>query len=86
MCRERERTVLQIGPHGAGLFHIIFTPDRAVLIELQVDFTTARKHFNNLAKWSGHGYRSKGGPSLVSIPDTVGMVAEAISGIDLSIH
>ncbi|CAM9458894.1 unnamed protein product [Ectocarpus sp. 13 AM-2016] len=79
-------TDVMIGPHGAGLFHIIFTPDRASLIELQIDQTKARKHFNNLAKWSGHGYKAAGGPNPVNVADTVGMVREAIGDMDLSRH
>ncbi|CAM9161265.1 unnamed protein product, partial [Hapterophycus canaliculatus] len=74
------------GPHGAGLFHIIFTPDRASLIELQIDQTTARKHFNNLSKWSGHGYTAKGGPNPVSVEGTQRMVRQAIEAMDLSAH
>lgn len=76
----------QVGPHGAGLFHIIFTPDRAHLIELQIDQTTARKHFNNLAKWSGHGYTSRGGPNPVSVEGTQAMVRQAINEMDLTRH
>lgn len=76
----------QIGPHGAGLFHVIFTPDRAHLIELQIDQTTARKHFNNLAKWSGHLYSSQGGRNPVSVEGTQAMVRKAIDAMDLSKH
>ncbi|CAN0473096.1 unnamed protein product [Ascophyllum nodosum] len=77
---------VQIGPHGAGLYHIIFTPDRASLIELQIDQTTQRKHFANLAKWSGHGYTSRGGPNPVVVDATTSMVREAITRMDLAKH
>lgn len=30
-------TDVMVGPHGAGLMHNIFMPDRAVLVELHVD-------------------------------------------------
>lgn len=68
------------------MFHIIFTPDRAGLIELQIDKTTARKHFNNLSKWSGHGYAAKGGLNPVGVSDTQAMVRQAIGKLDLSTH
>ena len=77
---------IQIGPHGAGLFHVIFTPDRASLIELQIDHTTERKHFNNLARWSGHGYTSRGGPNPVNTEDATSMVRKAVIEMDLSKH
>lgn len=76
----------QIGPHGAGLFHIIFAPDRAHLIELQIDQTSARKHFNNLAKWSGHLYTARGGRNPVDVGGTQSMVRNVIDGMDLSRH
>lgn len=76
----------KIGPHGAGLYHIIFTPDRASLIELQIDHTTQRKHFNNLARWSGHQYSSKGGTNPVSAVATKLMVEEVIARMDLTKH
>ena len=76
----------QIGPHGAGLFHVIFTPDRTALIELQIDHTTERKHFNNLARWSGHAYSSRGGPNPVNTEDATSMVREAVLAMDLSKH
>lgn len=76
----------QIGPHGAGLFHIIFAPDRAHLIELQIDQTTARKHFNNLAKWSGHLYTARGSRNPVDVGGTQAVVRQAIDGMDLSNH
>eukprot|EP00904_Undaria_pinnatifida_P005266 jgi/Undpi1/186/HiC_scaffold_1.g00183.m1 len=79
-------TDIMIGPHGAGLFHVIFTPDRASLIELQIDHTTERKHFNNLARWSGHGYTSRGGPNPVNTEDATSMVRKAVIEMDLSKH
>eukprot|EP00903_Cladosiphon_okamuranus_P018385 g16911.t1 len=79
-------TDVMVGPHGAGLFHIIFAPDRAHLIELQIDQTTARKHFNNLAKWSGRLYTARGGRNPVDVGGTQSMVRNAIDGMDLSRH
>ncbi|CAN0043798.1 unnamed protein product, partial [Laminaria digitata] len=79
-------TDIMIGPHGAGLFHVIFTPDRAALIELQIDHTTERKHFNNLARWSGHDYTSRGGPNPVNTEDATSMVRKAVIEMDLSSH
>eukprot|EP00961_Rhodomonas_salina_P188835 2548232-Rhodomonas_salina.1 len=48
-------TDVMIGPHGAGLTHQMFMPDRAVLIELFVDNSGANKHFHNMARWRGRG-------------------------------
>ncbi|CAM9823055.1 unnamed protein product [Ascophyllum nodosum] len=84
--RNDLETDVMIGPHGAGLYHIIFTPDRASLIELQIDQTMQRKHFANLARWSGHGYTSKGGPNPVVVDATTSMVREAITRMDLAKH
>ena len=49
-------TDIMIGPHGAGNMHNIFMPDRATLIELFIDGSSANRHFHNLAYWSGHNY------------------------------
>lgn len=68
------------------MYHIIFAPDRAHLIELQIDETTARKHFNNLAKWSGHLYTARGGGNPVDVEGTQAMVRKAIGEMDLSKH
>ncbi|CAM9624496.1 unnamed protein product, partial [Discosporangium mesarthrocarpum] len=75
-----------VGPHGAGLFHIIFTPDRAVLIELQISGSEGRKHFNNLARWSGHRYIGGNQPPKVPVEKVVHLVKDAIHGMDLSRH
>lgn len=75
---------LKVGPHGAGLYHIVFTPDRASLVELQIDNTMERKHFVNLASWSGHKYKHMGGPSKVQAESVKALVAGAISEMDLS--
>jgi len=45
-------TDVMIGPHGAGLMHNVFMPDRAGLIELFVDGSSANRHFHNLATWA----------------------------------
>lgn len=49
-------TDIMIGPHGAGLMHNIFMRDRAILIELFVDGSSANRHFHNLASWYGRQY------------------------------
>lgn len=49
-------TDIMIGPHGAGLMHNIFMRDRATLIELFIDGSSANRHFHNLAYWYGRSY------------------------------
>jgi protein O-GlcNAc transferase len=46
-------TDILIGPHGAGLTHQMFLPDRARVIELFVDGSSANRHFHNMARWRG---------------------------------
>ncbi|CAM9468996.1 unnamed protein product, partial [Choristocarpus tenellus] len=79
-------TDIMIGPHGAGLYHIVFTPDRAVLIELQVDGTNGRKHFNNLARWSGRGYKGGSQMNPVPVERAKQLVSEAVQAMDLGRH
>lgn len=50
------QTDIMVGPHGAGLMHNIFMRDRASLIELFVDGSSANRHFHNLAGWYGRKY------------------------------
>jgi capsular polysaccharide biosynthesis protein len=40
-----------VGPHGAGLMHLLFLPDWACVVELQLDGTGSRLHYANLAAW-----------------------------------
>jgi capsular polysaccharide biosynthesis protein len=45
-------TDVMVGPHGAGLMHNVFMPDRGSLVELFVDGSSANRHFHNLATWA----------------------------------
>ena len=44
------------GPHGAGLTHLLFLPDWACVVELQIDGSGSKHHFANLAAWRGLTY------------------------------
>ena len=44
-------TDVMVGPHGAGLTHTVFMPDRAHLVEIFVDGSTGLVHFNNMHSW-----------------------------------
>jgi len=46
-------TDIMIGPHGAGLTHQMFMPDRSELIELFPGVSEANQHFHNMAEWRG---------------------------------
>ena len=77
-------TDVMVGPHGAGLMHNIFMPDRAALVELFIDGSAANRHFHNLAKWQGRRYFSSTFSNPVPIPKLVDLVAKAVGGLDLS--
>ena len=49
-------TDIMVGPHGAGLMHNIFMRDRAILVEMHIDGSSANRHFHNLAYWYGRKY------------------------------
>ena len=51
-------TDLMIGPHGAGLTYILFTPDNAGLIELFIDGSGVNQHFHNAAHFANRRYWS----------------------------
>ena len=51
-------TDLMIGPHGAGLTYILFTPDNAGLIELFIDGSGVNQHFHNAAFFADRKYWS----------------------------
>mmetsp|Transcript_42238 Transcript_42238/g.99129 ORF Transcript_42238/g.99129 Transcript_42238/m.99129 type:complete len:693 (+) Transcript_42238:150-2228(+) len=80
-------TDVMIGPHGAGLTHQMFMPDRAVLIELFVDNSGANKHFHNMARWRGRGgnkYRPVSTQNPVNIDKIKDIVREAVNSIDIT--
>jgi len=77
-------TDVLVGPHGAGLLHSIFMPDRAALVELFVDSSSANRHFHNFARWHGRPYHSRAFPNPVPTTDLLRLLNAAISGLDLS--
>ena len=77
-------TDVMVGPHGAGLMHNIFMPDRAALVELFIDGSSANRHFHNLANWQGRQYHSASLANPVPTGQLLSLVAAAISALDLS--
>ena len=77
-------TDVMVGPHGAGLLHNIFMPDRAALVELFIDGSSANRHFHNLANWQGRQYHSASLANPVPTGQLLSLVAAAISALDLS--
>ncbi|KAJ8602204.1 hypothetical protein CTAYLR_003615 [Chrysophaeum taylorii] len=77
-------TDVMVGPHGAGLLHNIFMPDRAVLVELFIDASQANRHFHNFARWQGRNYFSKSMTNPVPPDDLLRLVSQAINSLDLS--
>ncbi|KAK7241523.1 EGF domain-specific O-GlcNAc transferase [Aureococcus anophagefferens] len=77
-------TDVMVGPHGAGLLHNIFMPDRGHLVELGIDGSSNLRHFHNLATWQGRAYT--GGPMANPVPvdRLLAVVAAAVAGLDLS--
>ena len=76
-------TDVMIGPHGAGLMHNIFMPDRATLIELFVDGSSANRHFHNLAHWAGRAYTGKVMSNPVNIGELESAIKLAITRMDI---
>ncbi|KAH8048101.1 hypothetical protein JL722_12698 [Aureococcus anophagefferens] len=77
-------TDVMVGPHGAGLMHNIFMPDRAALVERFIDGSSANRHFHNLANWQGRQYHSASLANPVPTGQLLSLVAAAISALDLS--
>ena len=78
--------VLQVGPHGAGLMHNIFAPDRAALIELHIDNSDANQHFHNLARWQGRKYKAKKVSNPINVRDLTETVAAMVASVDISTY
>ena len=77
-------TDVMVGPHGAGLMHNIFMPDRAALVELFIDGSSANRHFHNLANWQGRAYHGASIANPVPTASLLALVSKAIAGLDLS--
>ena len=77
-------TDVMVGPHGAGLLHNIFMPDRAALVELFIDGSSANRHFHNLARWQGRSYYGQAFSNPVRAQQVVSVVAGAVASLDLS--
>jgi hypothetical protein len=77
-------TDVMIGPHGAGLMHNVFMPDRAALIELFVDGSAANRHFHNLAFWRGHDYQGESQNNPLNVGNVVRLARSAVGRLDLA--
>ncbi|KAJ1452049.1 hypothetical protein M885DRAFT_528080 [Pelagophyceae sp. CCMP2097] len=77
-------TDVMVGPHGAGLMHNIFMPDRAALVELFIDGSSANRHFHNLARWQGRRYAGQSMANPIPPDKLVNMIAEVVGKLDLS--
>ncbi len=77
------RTDIMVGPHGAGLMHCVFMPDRGALLELAIDGSGANRHFHNLAHWSGHRYNSPLASNPMNVEALKDAVRAAVNAIDL---
>lgn len=77
-------TDIMIGPHGAGLMHNIYMPDRAVLMELHIDNSGANQHFHNLARWQGRQYKSLTMGNPIDVGALTDAVSKAVESIDVS--
>tara|TARA_B100000405_G_scaffold301628_1_gene263322 strand:- start:32 stop:2737 length:2706 start_codon:yes stop_codon:yes gene_type:complete len=70
-------TDIMVGPHGAGLTHQAFLPDRAFVIELFIDGSSPNQHFHNMARWRGRtGDMYQG--LIVSNPVPVEMIINSV--------
>ena len=77
------QTDILIGPHGAGLMHNIFMRDRATLIELSIDGSSANRHFHNLANWYGRKYFDLMPNNPVNVGELKSRVRDAISQVNI---
>jgi hypothetical protein len=78
------QTDIMVGPHGAGLMHNIFMRDRASLIELFIDGSSANRHFHNLAGWYGRKYEGVGMSNPVNINELTRIIRKHVESIDLN--
>ena len=63
--------------------HSLFMRDRAALIELFVDGSSANRHFHNMAFWYGRTYHGLNGMSLQ--PNSVlSLVRSVINDMDMN--
>lgn len=76
-------TDIMIGPHGAGLMHNVFMRDRAALIELFVDGSSANRHFHNLAHWFGRPYRGEPMGNPIDAARLLDLVRSTVENIKL---
>ena len=79
-------TDIMVGPHGAGMMHNIFMPDRSTLIELFVDGSSNNRHFHNLAHWYGRNYIERDESNPVRVVGIVDAVRNVIKNMDLSMY
>eukprot|EP00802_Teleaulax_amphioxeia_P006779 Tamp_06784.p1 GENE.Tamp_06784~~Tamp_06784.p1 ORF type:complete len:683 (-),score=140.00 Tamp_06784:274-2322(-) len=82
-------TDVMIGPHGAGMTHQMFLPDRARVIELFVDGSSANRHFHNMARWrgrSGDMYQGVDVDNPVPISKVEEIVLKTVTRLDVKSH
>ena len=60
-------------------------PDRAALIELFVDGSSANRHFHNLAFWAGHDYQGESQSNPINPAKVQQMAKSAIERLDLTL-
>lgn len=77
-------TDIMVGPHGAGLMHNIFMPDRGVLIELFIDGSGGNRHFHNLAHWYGRKYIGEGFMNPIPVNKLLTLVRNVVTAMDIS--
>lgn len=75
-------TDVMVGPHGAGLMHNIFMPDRAVLVELHIDGSGANNHFHNLARWQGRTYMTATLQNPIPPDQLTALVSKAVRSLN----
>eukprot|EP00614_Pseudopedinella_elastica_P013743 CAMPEP_0172585074 /NCGR_PEP_ID=MMETSP1068-20121228/4546_1 /TAXON_ID=35684 /ORGANISM="Pseudopedinella elastica, Strain CCMP716" /LENGTH=568 /DNA_ID=CAMNT_0013379417 /DNA_START=188 /DNA_END=1895 /DNA_ORIENTATION=- len=79
-------TDVMVGPHGAGLMHNIFMPDRGVLVELHIDNSGSNQHFHNLARWQGRKYLTQNMGNPINTNELKRLVASAVESIDINTY
>ena len=67
-----ESATAMVGPHGAGLTHLLFLPDSGCVFEIFIDGSSNNIHYANLASWRGIRYESMISANPVAVDEVVG--------------